>query len=112
MVKIHKFDEHFMVQEEKSGLFMNDAITREYVGKDDYDELRAMCDELVKTVKAYDFAYTPDGHSEPHDCFSTGPFHGDYRDILCPGCVAENMKNKVLAQYEAMTTDEDAEDKW
>lgn len=55
---------------------------------------------LRDALYAYRKAYTPDGHSKPHDCFATGPMTGnkflDY--VACPGCVAQQLGDKALAQ--------------
>lgn len=47
-------------------------------------------------------AYSPDGHTAPHDCFATGPKTWDYiQDLIaCPGCAAEDAYDAALAAKE------------
>ena len=60
-------------------------------------ELEAENAGLRSALEAYYAAYTPDGHSAPHDCFATGPMHGTSSDYLvCPGCVAEKRRGDAL----------------
>jgi len=50
-----------------------------------------------EALKAYQEAYTPDGHVAPHDCFSTGPKtgHGFQDHVWCPGCYAESLAKQA-----------------
>lgn len=56
-------------------------------------------EKLTKALVAYRSAYTPGGHSAPHDCFATGPLTGDTVTdfVRCPGCVAERLFQQALA---------------
>jgi hypothetical protein len=52
---------------------------------------------LEEALAAYQKAYTPEGHTKPHDCFATGPRTGDpIQDlVLCPGCWAEQKAKEA-----------------
>ena len=52
---------------------------------------------LEEALAAYQKAYTPDGHTKPHDCFATGPRTGDpIQDlVVCPGCWAEQKAKEA-----------------
>ena len=52
---------------------------------------------LEEALAAYQKAYTPDGHTKPHDCFATGPRTGDpIQDLVaCPGCWAEQKAKEA-----------------
>jgi hypothetical protein len=52
---------------------------------------------LEEALAAYQQAYTPDGHTKPHDCFATGPRTGDpIQDlVVCPGCWAEQKAKEA-----------------
>lgn len=68
---------------------------------DKYDGERTHYMERIKrleaAVKAYQEAYTPDGHFAPHDCFATGPKTGNpIQDLVaCPGCWAERKAKEA-----------------
>lgn len=55
------------------------------------------CETLKSALLMYMDAYP---HNAPHDCFATGPRTGDhFLDlVVCPGCSAEKMANKALAE--------------
>jgi len=91
-------DKHFRKAQQLE--IENEALKRE----------RAM---LVEAVKAYQFAYTPDGHSAPHDCFSTGPLTGSMiaEYVACPGCSAEQLGDKALSATEQQSQQWLAEEK-
>jgi hypothetical protein len=64
-------------------------------------QAKARIARLEEAVEAYQKAYTPDGHTKPHDCFATGPYTGDAtRDLIqdlvvCPGCWAEKKAKEA-----------------
>jgi hypothetical protein len=62
------------------------------------DALHQRVKALEDALRCYRFAYTPDGHSKPHDCFATGPLTGDpIQDLIaCPGCRAEKLYHAAL----------------
>ena len=62
-----------------------------------WDALSNRIARLEEAVEAYQKAYTPDGHTKPHDCFSTGPRTGDpIQDfIVCPGCWAQQKAKEA-----------------
>lgn len=35
-------------------------------------------------------------HNAPEDCYSTGPFHGDARDLVCPACAALRVASHLF----------------
>ena len=34
-------------------------------------------------------------HNAPSDCYSSGPFHGDARDDVCPSCEAIRLLAEI-----------------
>ena len=69
----------------------NDRLTKQR------DEAHERIKRLEEALAAYQKAYTPDGHTKPHDCFATGPRTGDpIQDlVVCPGCWAEHKAKEA-----------------
>jgi hypothetical protein len=61
------------------------------------EEQKHRIKRLEEALAAYQKAYTPDGHTKPHDCFATGPRTGDpIQDlVVCPGCWAEQKAKEA-----------------
>jgi hypothetical protein len=59
--------------------------------------LKQRIKRLKEALAAHQQAYTPDGHTKPHDCFATGPRTGDpIQDlVVCPGCWAEQKAKEA-----------------
>lgn len=61
-------------------------------------ELRSNIAAKDDALKAMYFAYSPEGHNSPQDCFATGPFTGNnIQDLIaCPGCAADKKYKAAL----------------
>lgn len=60
--------------------------------------LIAAAPDLLEALESVLEACAPDGHLPPHDCFSSGPKHGDARDKVCVFCEPYKLAKKAIAK--------------
>lgn len=58
----------------------------EWCFDDEHETIRSQAKEIEELVAA--IRRVIGDHNPPDDCYSTGPFHGDWQDLACPACEA------------------------
>jgi hypothetical protein len=70
------------------------------------DSLESENKKLKDALECYFYAYTPNGHNAPEDCFFISPKIGDAINglVACPGCEADFMRDIALSTTESQAT--------
>ena len=92
-------DELLCLMDEEGAEEVSDVVAQMQALQSSNAELLGQVGRLREALMATRFAYIPDGHHAPHDCFATGPLTGDpVQDlIVCPGCKAEALARAALS---------------
>jgi hypothetical protein len=93
-------EENLRLQDRIKRLEAGDAALNYSIGlglQKENKALKQRIKRLKEALAAHQQAYTPDGHTKPHDCFATGPRTGDpIQDlVVCPGCWAEQKAKEA-----------------